>query len=163
MKKIMLHPIGMLVTGFLLGVFSRLLDLYTTNLGNIFSQLAIWILLGVLISIYSRTRKAAMCSILPFCLGMLVTYYGAAVLTDGVYSRTMVTGWTVFALCSPVFAWFTWLTKERGVFPKVISIGILLVSVLSSVILFDGFRVYDLMINTLLIYFLFFKRIEQRD
>lgn len=162
MKKIALNPIGMLATGFLLGVFSRLLDLYTTNLGNIFSQLAIWILFGVLISIYSRTRKAAMCNILPFCLGMLVTYYGAAVLTNGVYSQTMVMGWTVFALCSPVFAWFAWLTKERGVFPKVISIGILLVSVLSSVILFDGFRVYDLIIDALLAYFLFLKRIERR-
>lgn len=162
MKKIALNPIGMLATGFLLGVFSRLLDLYTTNLGNIFSQLAIWILFGVLISIYSRTRKAAMCNILPFCLGMLVTYYGAAVLTNGVYSQTMVMGWTVFALCSPVFAWFAWLTKERGVFPKVISIGILLVSVLSSVILFDGFRVYDLIIDALLAYFLFLKRVERR-
>lgn len=162
MKKIALNPIGMLATGFLLGVFSRLLDLYTTNLGNIFSQLAIWILFGVLISIYSRTRKAAMCIILPFCLGMLVTYYGAAVLTDGVYSQVMIAGWTVFALCSPVFAWFAWLTKERGVFPKVISIGILLVSVLSSVILFDGFRVYDLIIDALLAYFLFLKRVERR-
>lgn len=162
MKKIVLNPIGMLATGFLLGVFSRLLDLYTTNLGNIFSQLAIWILFGVLISIYSRTRKAAMCSILPFCLGMLVTYYGAAVLTDGVYSQVMIAGWTVFALCSPVFAWFAWLTKERGVFPKVISIGILLVSVLSSVILFDGFRAYDLIIDALLAYFLFLKRVERR-
>ena len=162
MKKIVLNPIGMLATGFLLGVFSRLLDLYTTNLGNIFSQLAIWILFGVLISMYSRTRKAAICNILPFCLGMLVTYYGAAVLTDGVYSQVMIAGWTVFALCSPVFACFAWLTKERGVFPKVISIGILLVSVLSSVILFDGFRMYDLIIDALLAYFLFLKRVERR-
>ena len=161
MKKIILNPIGMLATGFLLGIFSRLLDLYTTNLGNIFSQMAIWILFGVLISIYSRTKKTAMCNMLPFCLGMLATYYGAAVLTDGVYSQTMVIGWTVFALCSPVFAWLAWLTKERGVFPKVISIGILLASVLSSVILFDGFRVYDFIIDALLVYFLFFKRVER--
>ena len=161
MKKVILNPIGMLAIGFLLGVFSRWLDLYTTNLGNMFSQLAIWILFGVLISIYSRTKRAAMCNILPFCLGMLVTYYGAAVLTDGVYSRIMIIGWTVFAFCSPVFAWFAWLAKETGVFPIVIRVGILLVSVLSSVILFDGFRVYDFMIDALLAYFLFFKRMER--
>ena len=105
----------MLVAGLLLGAVSRMLDLYTTNLGNLFSQLAVWILIGVLISIYSPTQKFAVCNILPFCLGMLATYYGAAVLTDGVYSETMILGWTVFALCSPVFAWFTWLTKEKGV------------------------------------------------
>ena len=162
MRKRILHPPGMLVAGLLLGAVSRMLDLYTTNLGNLFSQLAVWILIGVLISIYSPTQKAAVCNILPFCLGMLATYYGAAVLTNGVYSETMILGWTVFALCSPVFAWFTWLTKEKGVFPKVISMGILLVSVLSSVILFDGFRVYDFVINALLLYFLFFKQIRRR-
>lgn len=163
MKYIRLNPIGMLAAGFLLGVFSRWLDLYTTNLGNIFSQLAIWILFGTLISIYSHTQKAAMCNMLPFCIGMLAAYYGAAVLSSGVYSRTMIIGWTVFALCSPVFAWFAWLTKERGIFPKVISVGILLVSVLSSVILFDGFRVYDFIIDALLAYFLFFKRVERHS
>ena len=87
MKKTILHPVGMLVCGFTLGVLSRILDLYTENWGNVFSQLAIWILLGVLISIYSPSKGAAMANILPFCLGMLLTYYGAAILTDGIYSR----------------------------------------------------------------------------
>lgn len=161
-KRIILNPLGMLIIGFLLGMFSRWLDLYTTNLGNIFSQLAIWILFGVLISIYSSTKRAAMCNILPFCLGMLLTYYGAAALTDGVYSRTYIVGWTIFAFCSPLFAYFAWTTKESGIFPKIISIGILLVSVLSSIILFDGFRFYDFIIDGLLLYFLFFKRIKRR-
>lgn len=161
-KRIILNPLGMLMIGFLLGMFSRWLDLYTTNLGNVFSQLAIWILFGVLISIYSRTKRAAMCNILPFCIGILLTYYGAAVLTEGVYSRTYIIGWTIFACCSPLFAYFAWSTKENGVFPKMISIGILLVSVLSSIILFDGFRFYDFIIDGVLLYFLFFKRISQR-
>ena len=51
MKNVILHPVGMLITGFLVGAFSRWLDVCTTNLGNVFSQLAGWILLGVLISI----------------------------------------------------------------------------------------------------------------
>ena len=100
-------------------------------------------------------------NILPFALGMLLTSYGAAMVTHGVYSQIYTIGWTLFALCSPVFAWFAWLTKERGIFPKLIRVGILLVSVLSSVVLFDGFRIYDWIINALLIYFLFFKRIER--
>lgn len=160
-EKEVLHPAGMLAAGLLLGVLSRWLDITTTNLGNIFSQLAIWILFGVLISIYSSTKRKAMCNILLFCLGMLVTYYGAAVLTDGVYSWVYIMGWTIFAFCSPVFAFFAWITKERGIVPKIISAGILLAAVLSSVVLFDGFRVYDLVIDGLLAYFLFFKRIER--
>mgnify|MGYP005785731773 CR=1 FL=1 len=59
MKKLILNPIGMLLSGLLLGVLSRCLDVYTTNLGNIFSQLAVWILFGVLISIYSSTKGRA--------------------------------------------------------------------------------------------------------
>lgn len=163
MRKIILNPFGMSVIGFLLGVLSRFLDLHTTNLGNIFSQLAVWILFGVLISIYSNTKRQAVVNVLLFSLGMLFTYYGTAIASSGVYSQTFIAGWTVFAFCSPFFAWFAWHTKEKGAFPRLISVGIVFVSVLSSILLFDGFRFYDGIINGLLIYFLFFKRIERAD
>lgn len=161
MKKVILHPVGMLVIGLALGVLSRLLDIYTTNLGNIFSQFAIWILFGVLISIYSSTKRTAMYNVFPFCMGMLLTYYGTAMLTDGVYSHIYIVAWTVFAFCSPIFARFAWLTKEKGLFPKLIGVGIVLAALLSSVIFFDRLRIYDLVIDGLLVYFLFFKRIER--
>ena len=161
MKNVLLNPVGMLLAGLVLGAVSRLLDIYTQNLGNIFSQMAIWILLGTLISIHSNSPRLAMANILPFCLGMLATYYAVAVLTKGVYGKWFIIGWTAFALCSPVLAFFTWWTKERGVVPKLISAGIVLASVLSSVVLFDGFRIYDAVIDGLLIYVLFFKRIER--
>lgn len=162
MKKALLNPISMFITGLILGVLSRLLDIYTQNLGNIFSQMAIWILLGVLISIYSDTKKKAMINILPFCIGMLITYYAVAIISHGVYSKDIIVGWTVFALCSPVMAYFAWMTKEKGIFPKVISVGIILFSVLSSIVLFDRLRVYDYIIDALLIYFLFFKKINRK-
>ena len=161
MKRRLLNPFSMLIVGFALGVVSRVLDIYTQNLGNIFSQMAIWILFGVLISIYSSSKKKAMLNILPFCMGMLITYYFAALITDGVYSDIVILGWTIFALCSPVLAYFTWITKEKGVFPKIISIGIILVSLLTSIVFFDRLRVHDLIINGILFYFLFFKKIER--
>ena len=111
MRKVLLNPFSMLLVGLALGAVSRLFDLYTQNLGNIFSQMAIWILYGVLISIYSSSPKKAMLNVFPFCIGMLITYYFVAFITDGVYSNTIVLGWTVFALCSPVLAYFTWFTK----------------------------------------------------
>ncbi len=151
----------MFIIGLLLGVISRLLDIYTQNLGNIFSQMAIWILFGTLISIFSESKKKAMINIFLFCFGMLLTYYATAIATDSVYSTTFIIGWTVFALFSPLLAYFTWMTKEKGVFPKIISVGIVLVSILSSVILFDGFRIYDFFIDGLLIYFLFFRKVKR--
>ena len=160
MKKI-LKPHWMFCIGLILGVISRLLDIYTQNLVEIFSQMAIWILLGTLISIYSKTKKMAMMNIFPFCIGMLITYYIVAIITHGVYSRSFIIGWTIFALCSPMFAFFTWMAKEKGIIPKIISIGIIIVCVLSSIILFDKLRIYDFLIDGLLIYYLFIKKVER--
>lgn len=161
MKKI-LNPFGMLITGLILGVVSRLLDIYTQNLGNMFSELAIWILLGTIISIYSESKKKAMFNVLPFCIGMLITYYVVAALTNGVYSWTFIAGWSMFAFLSPVMAYFAWMSKEKGVFPKIISAGIVLASILSSIVLFDRLRVYDYIIDATLVYVLFFKKVERK-
>ncbi len=159
MKKI-LNPVCMLIVGLLSGIVSRLLDIYTQNLGNMFSQFAIWILIGTIISIYSKTKKKAMINVLLFCIGMLITYYFVAIITKGVYSSIFILGWTIFALCSPIMAYFTYMTKEKGIFSKIISTGIVFVSVLSSIIFFDRLRVYDFIINVILIYTLFFKKIR---
>ena len=161
MKKSILNPISLFFIGLILGIVRRLLDIYTQNLGNIFSQMAIWILFGVLISIYSSSKRRAMLNILPFCMGMLITYYFVAFITKGVYSYVFIIGWTVFALLSPIMAYFTWMTKEKGIFPKIISSCIILVSLLSSLILFDRIRFYDIVISVIMIYFLFVKKIER--
>ena len=116
---------------------------------------------GTLIAIYSPTKVRAMLNVLLFCLGMLLTYYVTAVITHGVYGRSFIIGWTVFALCSPIMALLTWMTKERGAFPKVIAVGIVAVSVLSSIVMFDRLRLYDVLIDGALVYFLFFKKIDR--
>lgn len=160
MKKVV-NPVGMFVIGLLLGIISRLFDIYFQNLGNMFSQMSIWILFGVIISIYSSSKKQAMLNILPFCLGMLITYYFVAFITKGVYSTSYIIGWTIFALLSPIFAYFTWLSKEKGIFSKIISVGIVMVSILSSIILFDRLRIYDFIIDGIMIYLLFIKKIKR--
>ena len=160
-RSVLLNPLPMLVAGLFLGIAARLFDIYFPNLGEIFSQMAVWILLGTLISIYSPTKKAAMGNIFPFCMGMLITYYVTAAITHGVYSRSFIIGWTVFALTSPVMAYLAWMTKERGVFPKIIAAGIVAVSVLSSILLFDHLRLYDFIIDGVLIYVLFFRKMKR--
>ena len=161
MRKKILNPFSTLCFGLLIGTISRLLDIFTTNLGEIFSQMAIWILLGTLISIYSTTAKKAMVNVLTFCLGMLSTYYLTAALSHGVYSKEFMIGWTAFALCSPVMAYFAWFTKESGIFPQIVRVGIIAVSVLSSILLFDRLRIYDFVMNGVLFYFLFIKKVDR--
>lgn len=67
----------------------------------------------------------------------------------------------VFALTSPVMAYFAWMAKEPGAFSKIIAAGIAAVSVMSSVLLFDHLRLYDFVIDGVLIYILFFKKIKR--
>ncbi|MCI6732306.1 MAG: hypothetical protein MR487_08285 [Lachnospiraceae bacterium] len=62
----LLNPLCMLAAGLILGTAARLFDIYCQNLGEIFSQMAVWILLGTLIAIYSPSKKAAMQNIFPF-------------------------------------------------------------------------------------------------
>ncbi len=120
------NPLSMFFVDLFLGTLSRLFDIYCPILGEIFSQMSVWILLGTLIAVYSPTKKAAMLNIFPFCIGMLLTYYATAMLTRGVYGRSFIIGWTVFAFFSPIMAYFAWMTKQHGVFPKIIGAGIVL-------------------------------------
>ena len=140
-RRGLLCPLSMLACGLLLGAAARLFDIFCPTLGEIFSQMSVWILLGTLIAIYSPTMKDAALNILPFCFGMLFTYYSAAMLTHGVYGWSFIIGWTVFALLSPLMACFAHITKRCSVIPKVIGVGIVLVSVASGILLFDRLRI----------------------
>ena len=157
-RRGLLCPLSMLACGLLLGAAARLFDIFCPTLGEIFSQMSVWILLGTLIAIYSPTMKDAALNILPFCFGMLFTYYAAAMLTHGVYGWSFIIGWTVFALLSPLMACFAHITKRCSVIPKVIGVGIVLVSVASGILLFDRLRIYDIIIDGLLVYFIFFAK-----
>lgn len=151
----------MLVCGLVLGAAARFMDIYCENLGEIFSQMTVWILLGTLISIYSPTKKAAALNILPFCLGMLATYYAVAILTHGVYGESYIIGWTVFALFSPLLACLAWMAKQPVMLAKLISIGIVFVSFSINFLMFGSPDVFTLILNGILIYFLFFKKIPR--
>ncbi len=90
MKRKILNPAAMLAAGLALGVISRLPDIYTQNPGNVFSQTAIWILMGT-----------------------LATYYATAAVTHGVYHRSFIIGRSVFALCAPVSVGSTVILFDR--------------------------------------------------
>ena len=159
MKNKILNPIIIFIIGLMLGIVSKLFDIYTEILGNIFSEFAVWILFGTLISIYSDNKKKAMINVFLFCIGMLITYYLTAHITHSVYGWTFIKGWTLFACVSPVFAYFTWIAKENGFLPLIIRLGIIGVSIFSSLFLFT-FDIFDLIINLILIYFLFLKKLK---
>lgn len=81
-------------------------DVYTSRLSNLFSQMSVWIFLGTLIAIYSRTPGWAAAHVFCGCVGMLITYYLTARLIGGVYSKTFM-GAGRFSRYSAFFSVFT--------------------------------------------------------
>ena len=92
---------------------------------------------------------------------MLISYYVTAELTNAVYSWNFIKGWTIFSCLSPLFAYFTWKTKEEGLFAKFISIGLILVTIIGNYILVRTFTIPDLIIIPIIVYFLFIKKVKR--
>lgn len=160
-RELLLNPISMFFLGLMLGVGIRVLDLnpnFVSNWGKVFSQVSIWILLCTLIAIYSPTPKDAMYNVFPFCVNMLVAYYIYDDLVAQQSSTYAYLWWSAIAVLAPILAYITWFAKERGLVPRIIRWSILIISMLSSIIIFDGYEYWDTIINTILAYFLFFQK-----
>ena len=167
MKDKLFSPGGMLVIGGLMGILSKLSDVGSHMghlqiiLSEMTSQMSLWILIGVVISLFSRSRKLAMANVFLFCAGMLAAYYVTAELTHAVYGWTFIKGWAVFACCSPVMAYLVTLTKGRGLLPRLIKLGILAVYIGIDLLLFGGPQIYDLVLLIPLVYLLFVRKYDR--
>ncbi len=147
----LLNPVVMFLTGLLIGALIRLFDLHTELLGEIFSRLAIWILLGSAIALYSSSALKAGINILLFSLGMLITYYLVAELTDGIYGIAYVKGWTLFALFTPLMAFLVRYSVMAERWSLLVRLSVIGTSICSSVFLYGGPRFYDIFINIALV------------
>lgn len=163
-KDYILHPISMFIIGLLTGIIIKLIDIHFRvqhfgfSLSDVFSELGIWILIGVIISLFSKNKKYAMLNIFLFSIGMLITYYIIAEVTNSIYGWTFIKGWSVFACLSPLLAYLVTLTKEKGLLSLIIKIGIILVYLITNIIIFGGPRIYDIVFILILIYLLFIKK-----
>ena len=166
-KEYILHPISMFIIGLLTGIIIKLIDIHFRvqrfgfTLSDVFSELGIWILIGVIISLFSKNKKYVMLNIFLFSIGMLITYYITAEVTNSIYGWTFIKGWSVFACLSPMLAYLVTLTKEKGLLSLIIKIGIILVYLITNIIIFGGPRIYDIVFILILIYLLFIKKYKK--
>ena len=80
--------LGIILLGFFLGVLQKWIDgtggsnlpliLQQLDIGNYFGRLAIWILLGTIISVYSESPLRAAINTFIFFISMLAGYAGTA-------------------------------------------------------------------------------------
>lgn len=149
LNRAVIYSMGIMACGLITGVGVKLMDIYTAHLGNIFSQMSVWIFLCSVLAVYSSTPRRAAVNVFLFCAGMLLTYYLTAEGMHSPYSMTFVYGWSVFSLFSPLLAFFTWYAKGKGAVSRLLTAGIVVVLLVMAVLLFDRIRISDLVFAVL--------------
>ena len=157
MSKQILATAGFVLFGFALGVFQKWIDGTASNylpmifqqldISNYFGRLAIWILLGTIISVYSKSPLRASINTFSFYISMLSGYYLFSNFVLGFLPRTYMMIWTVMSFGSFFMAYICWYAKGKGpiaIFISSIIIGIL-VSQAFSLSPSQGFYRYSLM------------------
>jgi hypothetical protein len=139
LKRQIVITLGIILFGFLLGILQKWIDgtggsnlpliLQQLDIGNYFGRLAIWILLGTIISLYSKSSLMAAINTFFFFLSMLAGYYLYCNYILGFLPRTYMMMWIVIAFGSFFMAYICWYAKGKGFIAITISsviIGVLL-------------------------------------
>lgn len=146
--------LGIILLGFFLGVLQKWIDgtggsnlpliLQQLDIGNYFGRLAIWILLGTIISVYSESPLRAAINTFIFFISMLAGYYLYCNYILGFFPRTYMMMWIVIAFASFFMAYICWYAKGEGfiaIFISSIIIGVLLAQAFNLNIT-QGFYMY---------------------
>ena len=136
--------LGIILLGFFLGVLQKWIDgtggsnlpliLQQLDIGNYFGRLAIWILLGTIISVYSESPLRAAINTFIFFISMLAGYYLYCNYILGFFPRTYMMMWIVIAFASFFMAYICWYAKGEGI------IAIFISSMIMGVLLAQAFN-----------------------
>lgn len=106
----------------------------------------------------SKTPLQAALSVFLFFSSMLTGYYGYAEWADAYYSIPYVIGWSVAAVCTPVFAALSWYTTQKGRVPSILRMGITSCMIFTSFHLGGRIFIPDLALSFLMMILLFSKK-----
>lgn len=132
-KKI-IFSVSVMCLGIILGAVSKYFDNTASNelpnlisildLRNFFSRFAVWVLLAVCISVYSKTPVRSAINVFVFFGGMISSYYLYSNYISGFFPRSYALIWVGFTILSPVLAYICWYAKGQGKIAILLSAGI---------------------------------------
>ena len=150
-----LNSILILLFGIALGVAAKWLDsipfndaiwwqyiLGVLDLRNVFSEFAIWLLIALAVSVYSRTPLRASLNAFLFFAGMCISYHLYTIVFAGFNPRRYMMIWYGFTLLSPLLALICWYGK--GETKTSLIIDILILAVMMSECFAIGFWYFDI-------------------
>ncbi|HIQ99044.1 MAG TPA: hypothetical protein IAB23_05115 [Candidatus Scybalocola faecavium] len=127
-----------LLLGIGLGIFSKWLDnlsidstvpwqnvLGILDLGNVFSDFAVWFLIALAVAIFSRSPLKAGLNVLLFFAGMCASYHIYTIFFSGFNPLSYMMIWYVLTIVSPFFALVCWYGKGSTAVSLIIDILIL--------------------------------------
>ncbi|MCH5185898.1 MAG: hypothetical protein J1F64_07215 [Oscillospiraceae bacterium] len=136
------HSILILLFGIALGALSKQLDNMSINdaipwqrilgildLRNVFSELAIWLLISLAISVFSGTPLRASLNVFLFFAGMCCSYHLYTIVFSGFNPRRYMMIWYGFTVLSPALAFVCWFGKGKTKVSLVIDTLILTVMI----------------------------------
>lgn len=134
-----INTLSILLLGITLGFISKWLDSRTFNntilnyldLGNFLSNMAIWLFMALVISIYSKSPKRASINAFFFFLGMTSIYHLYTILLNGFNPKNYMMIWYGFTLISPILAYISWYTKSNSKYSIIINSIVILVMLVS--------------------------------
>ena len=126
--------------GIILGIFSKWLDnlsiddsiwwmsiIGKLNLRNFFSNISIWLLIALIISIYSKSSLKASLNTFVFFVGVTVSYHLYTVLFSGFNPKNYMMIWYGLTIVSPLLAFICFYSKSDNKISIIISSLILYV------------------------------------
>ena len=126
--------------GIVLGIISKWMDnlaldsavrwhrwIDVLDLGNFFSDIAVWLFLALIIAAFSPSALRAALNVLLFFAGMCVAYHVYTVAFSGFDPLSYMMIWYGITLFSPILAVLCWYAKGTGAISIILDIGIIAV------------------------------------
>ena len=151
LHKSVLNTLLILLLGLVLGVGQKSLNsvpynelpllLQRLDIVNYFGRLAIWILLGTVLSVYSRSPLRAGLNVFFFFLSMIIGYYLYSNYVLGFLPMRYMMIWIVMTFLSFFIGYISWYAKGKGMVSILISSIILGVLFSQAILVFQGIRI----------------------
>ena len=131
------YGLFILVLGAALGFFSKFLDCCPSNrlpgfleeldVRNFLGRFALWVLIGLWLSVSSRSPRCAAVHVFLFFFGMVSAYYLYSASIAGFFPRRYAMVWFGFTAASPLLAYFCWYAGGKGIVSFFLSVILLAV------------------------------------